>query len=451
MHAHAYPRPENLDHLVRILSSFTNYEKNRDFHKGRIRCDLEKMESLCRAAGDPQHAVPCVHITGSKGKGSTALMLDALLRSQGLKTGLFTSPHLIDLTERIAVNGEPLSGKMFVETADRTLQVLRDHADLKPTFFEFVTAQAMIAFRDLDLQAAVYEVGLGGRLDATCVVTPVASVITTVELEHTAILGDTLEQIAWEKAGIIEQGVPVITALPSEHPGRPVIEKEAQALQAPLLAPGRGLEIVSLSEDAGIMIELDGREYGPYQPPAPRPLQAWNLVCALAAARTFCDRKGLDWDDGAAREALSGFSLPGRFEIMRREPLVVIDGAHTPASVEAGFQEASRLLGGPPVVILGLADDKNAQGVLEALPPGCNEIPGCEHLFFTTYPGGRALPVARLQDLAGGRGEQTAGPEEALKRALKAAGPKGAVLVTGSFYLAGTVRALLLRDRRASG
>jgi len=175
-----YPRPRDMDHLIHILSSFTNYEKIRDFHKGRVRLDLKKMERLSRAAGEVHLEIPCIHITGSKGKGSTALMATAALEASGLRTGTFTSPHLEKLNERIAVDGAPLSDEAFLRAADQGLDLLRGDATLRPTFFEFITLTAMLAFLARGVEAAVYEVGLGGRLDATNVVRPEVAVITTV-------------------------------------------------------------------------------------------------------------------------------------------------------------------------------------------------------------------------------------------------------------------------------
>jgi dihydrofolate synthase/folylpolyglutamate synthase len=436
MNKPSYHSPNDLDHLIRILSSFTNYEKNRDFHKGRIRCDLENIEKLCRAAGDPQRSVACIHVAGSKGKGSTVGMLDAILRGLGLKTGAFTSPHLTCLTERIAVKGEPLSEEAFLVAADRALDLLRENDDFHPTFFEFITVAAMMAFRDLGVEAALFETGLGGRLDATNVVLPEVSVITTIEKEHCAVLGETLEEIAGEKAGIIKPGIPIVTSLRPEHPGRSVLEERAALAGARLFGPGAGLEIAE-QEGGRIAIEMEGERHGPFQPPRPRALQSWNLACSLAAARLFTDRKGIDWDSAAVRNALDTITLPGRFEILGEKPLVIVDGAHTPSSIRAGLEEASAMLSEPPVVVLGLAEDKDVPGIVDAV------LSSSRAVFYTPYQGGRAVVPERLQALGGGAGTLTTRPDEALDLARKAAGPRGGVMVTGSFYLAGEIRAIL--------
>lgn len=416
-----------MEHLVSLLSSFTNYEKIRDFHKGRVRLDLENMERLSRAAGHPHAEVPCIHITGSKGKGSTALMTAAILKSLGLRTGVFTSPHLVRMNERIAVDGRPLSDEAFLQAADRVLEVLRGDDALQPTYFEFITTTAMVAFTGID--AAVYEVGLGGRLDATNVVVPEVSVITTVEREHCAVLGDTEEAIAHEKAGIIKPGVPVVTAVPEESPARAVIEKRARELDAPLYAPGRGLQI---SND--MQIEFNGERIGPFRPPQPVKLQAWNLAAAVAAARIFTQRREKAWDSTGVKKALDGLKLPGRFEVLSENPCIIVDGAHTLHSIKATLESAAEVLSNRMVVILGLAADKEAEPIVKAVAEASRQV------IFTSYAGGRAEDPVELRKLAGGRGIVAPTPRDALHAARR---EDAGIVVTGSFYLAGEVRALL--------
>jgi dihydrofolate synthase/folylpolyglutamate synthase len=416
-----------MEHLVRILSSFTNYEKIRDFHKGRVRVDLKNMERVVRAAGRPHEKTPCIHITGSKGKGSTALMTAAILKSQGFKTGVFTSPHLVKMNERIAVNGRPLSDEAFLQAADRALEVLRADDTLMPTYFEFITITAMMAFEGLD--AAVYEVGLGGRLDATNVVLPEVSVITTVELEHCAVLGDTEETIALEKAGIIKPGVPVVTTVPLESPARAVIESRARELGAPLHGP-------RVTGDG--WVESNGERTGPFRPPRPEKLQARNLAAAVAAARIFTRRQKAGWHDERARAALHGLKLPGRFEVI--DPRIIVDGAHTLCSIEATLASAAEVFPDGLSVILGLAEDKEAAPIVRAA------VKAGHRLIFTSYPGGRAEDPCNLNRMAGGRGIVASSPKEALEEARR--GDAG-ILVTGSFYLAGAVKALLSPDERS--
>lgn len=432
MNESAYPTPRNMDHLMEVLSSFTNYEKNADFHKGRVRFDLGNMRSLCEAAGNPHKKVPCLHVTGSKGKGSTALMITAVLRFLGARTGTFTSPHLERINERIAVDGEPLSDSEFLASADQVLALFRETPSRRSTFFEFITLAAMKAFLARDVEAAIYEVGLGGRLDATNVVLPEVSVITSIELEHCAVLGSSEEEIAEEKCGIIKKGKPVISAVPEGSRARRVIEERTAAADAPLIAPGRGLELAL--EGDRIRVEVQGRSMGPFTPPRPRKLQSWNAACALAAAHLFAERRGIDWNMESALEALDRLCLPGRFEMTGGRPPVIVDGAHTPASIRATVEEAHALCPKGLVTVLGLAEDKDAKRVLDAVIPLCKEV------IFTSYSGGRALDPPLLKERASGKGAVASSPQEAIFMAGKAAGEEGLILVTGSFYLAGEVK-----------
>ncbi len=426
-----------MDHLIRILASFTNYEQSRDFHKGGVRLDLGNMERLSAAAGDPHRRIPSIHVTGSKGKGSTALMIEALLRASRFRTGLFTSPHLQCLNERIAVNGAPLADPDFVAAADRVLDLLREDPALHPTFFEFITLTAMEVFEEHAVDAAVYEVGLGGRLDATNVLRPEVAVITRIEREHCAVLGETEADIAGEKAGIIKPGGILVTAVPEGTAARRVIEERVARAGAELWAPGRGLRL--RVEGDAIRVEVDGREYGPFVPPRPRALQGWNAACALAAVHLFTHSRGIPWKVDDAPRALEEIVLPGRFEVFEGRPPVVLDGAHTPVSMRATLEEAQKLAPDGPVTVLGLARDKDAAGLLEMV------FSMSKTVIFTPYPGGRASPARSLEAMAGGRGEAAASPEEALERARQEAGAKGLVLVTGSFYLAGALRKQFIR------
>ncbi len=431
-----YPRPRDMDHLIRILSSFTNYEKNRDFHKGKVRFDLANMTRLLGAAEDPHLKVPCIHIAGSKGKGSTAIMTSAILSSLGVSTGLFTSPHLDRINERIAVNGVPLKDDKMLEAADAVLSILRKDRELKPTFFEFITACAMMAFHAAGVDAAVYEAGLGGRLDCTNVVLPEVSVITTVEKEHCAVLGESLEEIAGEKAGIIKERVPVITALEEGGGARKEIEIKAAKLNASLLAPGCGLE--TTVEKGGFFVTAGSVRHGPFLPPPPATLQGPNLACAVAAAAIFAKRLGRKWDECAVLNSVNRLKLPCRFEVCRNDPMVIVDGAHTMRSISASLDEAGSYGLGRPVLVLGLAEDKDARGILD------RALASSREMIFTSYEGGRALDPALLKSMAQDRGIVARSPSKALSLAEKKAGAGGVVLVVGSFYLAGEARKLCL-------
>lgn len=435
--------PWSVDHLVRILSSFTDYEKMAAFHSGAVRCDLSTMQRLSARLGDPHRDRPCIHIAGSKGKGSTALMTAALLESAGFSTGVFTSPHLVDLRERIAVSGASLPDAPLLAAAEEVLGCLRRDASLEPTFFEFITMTAMTAFRDAAVDFAIYETGLGGRLDSTNVVIPEVSVITSIEMEHVKRLGPAITDIAAEKAGIIKQNVPVVAFLPEGGAARRVVEAAAHARGARLVAPGAGLEI---EEEAGLC-RIRVLDAGPFEiePPRPAALQTGNAACAVAVL-LLLGKGGFEKAGYGPIHPLmadlegtfAGLRLPGRFEVKGRAPRIVLDGAHSPESLRVTVDEALRLAGGGRVVVLFcLARDKDAAACLEAV-----RRPSVETIF-TPYRSSRSSSPDALLAAAGGQGCIIDSMEEGLAVARRTAGRDGLVLVTGSFYGAGEASALL--------
>ncbi len=433
-----YPPPKSVDHLIEILSSFTDYEKMESFHTGAVRCDLAAMKRLVEALGNPQKRIPCVHITGSKGKGSTAFMTASLLAEAGLRTGVYTSPHLEHLRERIVLDGAPVSDEALLEAAGKVLRLLKRESGLSPTFFEFITAAAMVVFAGSKPDVAVYEVGLGGRLDATNVVEPAVAVITNVELEHVPRLGTTEEMIAREKAGIIKRGVPVVTSLEEGTAAREVIEGRSAACGAPFFGPGAGFDLERKGELCFVRVEEERMQ--PFVPPRPASLQAGNAACALAAFHLLAKRGLIPAGEKARPEILTRLRLPGRFEVFPGSPTVVLDGAHSPRSIEAAAKEAKSMAAGKGVVALfGLAKDKSVKKCLKALLPHCTEA------VFVRYKSPRSLDERSLADAAGGQGRTVPAMEEGLALARRLAGSDGIVLVTGSFYGAGEARTLLTK------
>lgn len=422
-----FPTPRNVDHLLEILSTFTDYEKMEAFHSGKVRCELDGMQRFVESLGRPDRTTRCIHIAGSKGKGSTALMTAALAKSEGLRCGLFTSPHLIRLEERIALDGKPVTADRLLRAADRAFGPLRRDPSLRPTFFEFITATAMIVFAESEVDLAIYEVGLGGRLDATNVIEPLVSVITDIELEHTRRLGKTRAAIAREKAGIIKDNVPVVTLLERDDPARRVIEECADSREAPLLAPGAGLELLRDGEE--FRVQICGKTTTSFSPPPPAILQARNCALALGALGSMGQRP----DAGL----LTGLTLPGRFETLALLPRVIVDGAHSPVSLEAVLAEARRIThNGPLVALFGLARDKDLDACLAAVLPHADEI------VWVGYDSSRSRDPDELQAAAGGRGRLADSVAAGISLARDIAGRNGTVLVTGSFYAAGEARAL---------
>lgn len=428
------------------LESFTNFERNPG---GTRPWRLERMEELCRREGMPQNRFRSVHIAGSKGKGSTATFLAALLEAAGQPTGLYTSPHIENYRERITRSGAYLPEERYLDALSH-LQVLvkeleaegrRD--DALPTTFELLTLLAFHLFEEFPW--AVLETGLGGRLDATNVVIPDATVITPIELEHTEYLGDTIPQIAGEKAGILKEGAPVFTA-PLKDEAEAVVAARARELGVPHF---RYRELIDERE---ILVTREGtvvrgRLRGAKLEFTLRLLgerQARNALLALAVATHLFPELSLN----KAAIALEQVRLPGRMELFGGDPPVLIDGAHTPDSVSSLRETAERIFPPPWTLLFGSVRGKRHREMAETLIPAVGSVvitrPGNfrpSDLSVLAAPFREAgIPTHIIED-----------PEEALRRALQET--QGCLVVTGSFYLAGVIRPALRRhlDGATSG
>jgi dihydrofolate synthase/folylpolyglutamate synthase len=421
--------------------------------------DLDRIVDLLSLLGDPQQAFPSIHITGTNGKTSTARMIDALLRELSLRTGRYTSPHLESVTERICVDGVPLTPERFAEVYDEVapLAELVDarHED-RVTFFELLTAMAFAAFADAPVDAAVVEVGLGGRWDATNVIHAPVAVIMPVSLDHVGILGDTIEAIAAEKAGLIHEGATVISAIQPEAAVRQIVERAA-TVGATIVAEGIAFGVRSRTVAVGgQLIELQGLSdiYTDIFLPLYGEHQARNAACALAAVEAFlgaADREPLDAD--LVRTAFAGVRSPGRLEVVRRSPTVLIDGAHNPAgaaALAAGIEDAftfDRL-----VAVVAMLDDKDAAGVLGELEAVVDTV------VVSTNGSPRAMTAAALAEVANdmfgdSRVEVVERLDDAIDRAVALAETDAAiggagVIVTGSIVTVGEARHLLRGSAR---
>jgi dihydrofolate synthase / folylpolyglutamate synthase len=416
--------------------------------------DLDRINDLLTMLGDPQRAFPAIHITGTNGKTSTARMIDALLRQLSLRTGRYTSPHLESVTERICVDNAPLDPERFAAVFDEVdpLAVLVDgrHAD-RVTFFELLTAMAFAAFADAPVDAAVVEVGLGGRWDATNVIYAPVAVIMPISLDHVGILGPTIEAIAAEKAGLIHGGATVVCALQPES-ALPAIVERAAVVGAEIVAEGVNFGVRTRAVAVGgQLLELQGLAgvYDEVFLPLHGEHQARNAACALAAVEAFlgaADRGALDAD--LVRAAFAGVSSPGRLEVVRRSPTVLIDGAHNPAgaaALTAALEDAftfDRLVG-----VVAMLDDKDAAGVLEELEPVLSTI------VVTTNGSPRAMPAEALAEIArevfgDDRVEVGERLDDAIDHAVATAETDTAiggagVIITGSIVTVGEARHLL--------
>jgi dihydrofolate synthase/folylpolyglutamate synthase len=367
----------------------------------RMDFDLQKIRDLMDVLGSPQRAYPAIHLTGTNGKTSTARMIDALLRAHGLHTGRYTSPHLETVRERISLDGEPISEEQLVATY-REVEPLAELVDARVaeplTYFDLTTAMAYAAFADAPVDIAVVEVGLGGEEDATNVIEAGVAVILPIGLDHTEWLGDTIEDIAWAKAGIIHQGATVISAVQTEDAMRPILERSA-AMAATVAREGSefgvihrdlavGGQVLTLQGLGGVYDEVFLPLFGEHQ--------AQNAACALAAVEAFLgagsDRQ---LDLALVREGFARVDSPGRLERVRSAPTILLDGAHNPhgmaATVKALEDEFSfRNL----IAIVAMLGDKDAEGMLDLLEPVVAQI------VVTRNSSPRSMPLEELEQLA---------------------------------------------------
>jgi len=407
-----------LGEAMEALSRLTNYERTRP--DGPRAFDLGRMRELLGRLGYPERRLGArvIQVAGTKGKGSTSRCLDAILRAAGLRTGRYLSPHLESVRERIAVDGELIREADFAAHVDSVLGA----SGPTTTFFEAITAAACLHFAAARTDAVVLEVGLGGRLDATTAVPTTHTVITEISFDHMELLGSTLEAIAGEKAATIRTGVPVFSGVdPASGPGR-VIRETALRLDAPFryVPPPRDAKPEGLGVRWGdVLLPVLGRH------------QAHNA--ALAAAATG----DLPWE--VVARGLAAARHPGCAEPRGGEPTVVVDGAHTVSSIRATVETIrDHFPGRRPHLVFALAEDKDLDGIAGALAPAVARA------FCTRVDTKRGRDAQALAAHAAWEGRAEAVPDaaDALARARAAAGPKGLVLVTGSFYLAGALRPL---------
>ncbi len=422
--------------------------------ESRIEWKLERMAALMELLGDPQLAYPVIHIAGTNGKTSTARMAEELLRTLGLRTGRNTSPHLESITERIVLDGEPLSDAAFIAAYDELvpyLDLVDSRSEIRLSFFEAITGLAFAVFADAPIDVAVIEVGMGGRLDATNIVPAPVAVITPVDLDHMDHLGSTIKEIAAEKAGIIKPDQLVIIA--DQHPDAiDVIIRKAVEVGATIAREGIEFGIVARrSAVGGQLVTLRGLNglYDEIFLPLYSRYQAANAACALAAVEGLVGSQGR-LDPALVREAFDAVRSPGRLEIMGTSPTILIDATHNPAGARATVEALAdafafrRLVG----VVATLAD-KDSRGLLEVFEPFL------AHVVVTENSSPRSMPVDELAALAvqifGADRVDVAGRlDEAIETAIERAaeedlGGGAGVLITGSVITAGDARQLLRR------
>lgn len=424
--------------------------------ENQIEPSLVRIASVVELLGDPQRSYPVIHVTGTNGKTSTARMIESLLRAFGLRTGLYTSPHLIDPRERICLDGEPISEERFhavwedikpyVELVDA-----RSVADggIRLSFFEVMTAIAFAAFADAPVDVAVVEVGMGGTWDATNVADGQVAVITPIGLDHTEVLGDTVEQIAMEKAGIIKAGAQAVLARQEPGAAEVLLSRCADVDAVPIR---EGMEFAVLDRELAVggQLLVVQAQQGPVDQvyvPLFGEHQAQNAATALAAVEAFLAGV-VDLDSEVIREGFNQVSSPGRLQVLRRSPSVIVDAAHNPHGARAlAATLAESFDFGALVGVVGILAEKDAPGVLIALEQVLDSI------VVTAPTSKRAMPAEDLAVLASEVfGEDRVWIEHSLADAIDRAatlaeeasdyGGAG-VLITGSVVLAGEATRLL--------
>ncbi|MEP6597968.1 MAG: folylpolyglutamate synthase/dihydrofolate synthase family protein [Actinomycetota bacterium] len=421
----------------------------------------ERIEALLHLLGDPQRAYRSIHLTGTNGKTTTARMIDELLRGFGLRSGRFTSPHLARITERIVLDGDPVSPRTFVEAYDELVPYLKlvdDQFDIRLSFFEVLTAMGFAIFADAPADVAVVEVGLGGEWDATNVIDAQVAVVTPIGIDHTQYLGPDVASIAREKAGIIKSGA---TAILAAQPAEAAAELLRHAVEVEASVAREGLEFGLLDRQVGVggqLLRLQGLAgvYDEVYLPLFGAHQAQNAAIALAGVEAFfgagADSGPVDID--TVRAAFAAVRSPGRLEVVRTAPTVLLDAAHNPhgmAATVAAISEAfdfRRLIG-----VVGVLGDKDARGLLNLLEPVLDEI------VVTQNSSPRAVPAEALAAVAAemfGADRVTVEPrlDDAIEAAIRLAEDSpdelvagAGVLVTGSVITVGDARTLLMGGR----
>lgn len=421
------------------LYTFVDYSLVRNFRNAPGRFDLARMAALADVLGNPQNNYHIIHVAGTKGKGSVSAFCASALQAAGYRTGLYTSPHLQDFSERIQINSRPIPPDDVVTFVELCKPVVASIPEV--TWFEYTTMLAFLYFARQEVEAAVIEVGLGGRLDATNIVNPDVAVITSISYDHMAVLGDTLSLIATEKAGIIKPNQPVVVA-PQKEEARLVIDRIAAERNSPLIQVGCDYEYQPVSHS------LDGQTFQIWhknkrQEPAQLAIpllglhQIENAATAYAAMQKL-DAANLKVSEKAIREGFANTVWPGRFEVIRRKPPIVLDCAHNQDSTLRLRQALDDYFPEWPIVLVfGASEDKDISGMFNELMPRVRQVVATQSI----HP--RAMSPVRLVELAKPFNVPVTDVptvEEALEEAIRVAGEGALVLVTGSIFVVAGIR-----------
>lgn len=451
-------KPVGFTSYQSALKYITDRVDLEKIHAGRVDpkvFKLERMVKLMELLGNPHEALRCVHVAGTNGKGSVVAMTSSCLRECGFTVGTYTSPHLVDIRERISINGQMISHHFFTELMGRVAHAAAEIPERlgPPTFFELITALAFLHFAEQAVDIAVIEVGLGGKLDATNVIRPEVAVVTQISFDHTQILGKTLPLIAEQKAGIFKKGVPAITV--QQEPGVvDAMRAVANAVGANLQVVGQDIEFSyrfeanpQLGPHMRVGLSTDRVTYEHVPVPLPGEHQALNCGLVLAIIEKLMER-GFELPEPKIVAGLEKTEIPGRMEMAWRQPRIMLDGAHNPAAVNALMKSiGAHVPYDSLIVIFGCAADKDFDQMLGKLAGGADKV-----IFTRASNTPRAADpkelARRFIESSGKMAQVAENFEEALSVARRAAGRDDLICVTGSFYLVGEAKKVL-DDKRA--
>ena len=417
------------------LYSFVDYSLKHSSELAKAEFNLDRMFALMEELGDPQNTYPIIHVAGTKGKGSVSALCASALQAGGYTVGLYTSPHLLDYCERIQVNGEPIPHELMVELVEEIKPAVARVPFL--TTFEITTALGFLAFARQGCNAAVIEVGLGGRLDATNIITPKVSVITSLSYDHMAVLGDTLAKIAGEKAGIIKQGVPVVSS-PQKDEALEVLERVAKMRGCDFTLVGKDIRFGRLGSSLDSQTLHLSSAKTPSKLVVTIPLLGEHQIENAATAYTALKASGIEIPDESIQKGFSQVKWRARFEVARRDPPVIFDSAHNQDSFIKLRQTLDEYFPGQQAyLIFGASEDKNIPGMFAEMKPKIKK------LIVTRADHPRALEaekIIELADQAGVESEAVSPVEAALARALELSKNDGSIVLSaGSMFVTAEV------------
>lgn len=429
----------NYEEALNYILGVTDYEKSPGQTYSAENFDLRRMDELLSGLGNPQQHAKSIHIAGTKGKGSTAAMVSSVIQTAGYKVGLFTSPHLHTFRERIRVNGEMISKQELADIVSRMFPISEQIQSTarfgRLTTFELATALAFMYFREKNADYQVLETGLGGRLDATNVITPIVSVITSISLDHTAVLGNTIQAIAGEKAGIIKPGVPVVSA-PQYREVEEVISRVSAASGSRLIQIGNDITFANRENGKdGQKVEIRTRA-GQYNLLLPLlgEYQIENAATAIGAIEVLI-QDGANIPTDSIKKGIQSVKWPGRLQVLRKAPTVVVDGAHNPFSAKK-LREAldTYFTFDNLYVVLGVSSDKDITGIIREITRGCR----LAIVVRSQHP--RAANTTTLSEELACQGVETIEAPDvrsAVNIATSKADKEDLVCVTGSLFVVG--------------